>query len=294
MRCSCCAGCSSYAGEPVVLDEITLPAALFRGLTKARYDAYRGSMYSFFESQFGVRMLKAQEKIRAVAADAADGAHLGTEDGRAAAGGRSRDAHVRRPSGRSTPRPVRDARVSLPATNCTDGVRALLSTVCSRRACAAARYNWLRCCTKLRFRAHRSGVFSTVSTRILPTMAALDRPAVKPRPVYLNLFAIRLPLAGYRLDPAPDLRCAAVPDRHSACCCGSCSARSASPEAWAQMRATLAHPFAKLVLLVLAWAYFHHFMAGIRHLLMDLHIGMDLQVGAAIAARSTLVLARRC
>src|SRR4030095_2207938 len=59
-----------YVGEPVVLDEITLPAALFRGLTKARYDAYRGSMYSFFESQFGVRMLKAQEKIRAVAADA--------------------------------------------------------------------------------------------------------------------------------------------------------------------------------------------------------------------------------
>ena len=64
-----------YAGEPVVLDEITLPAALFRGLTKARYDAYRGSMYSFFESEFGVRMLKAQEKIRAVAADARDGAH---------------------------------------------------------------------------------------------------------------------------------------------------------------------------------------------------------------------------
>ena len=54
-----------------MLDEITLPAALFRGLTKARYDAYRGSMYGFFESQFGVRMLKAEEKIRAVAADAA-------------------------------------------------------------------------------------------------------------------------------------------------------------------------------------------------------------------------------
>ncbi|MFO1324045.1 MAG: GntR family transcriptional regulator [Burkholderiales bacterium] len=70
-----------YAGEPVVLDEITLPAALFRGLTKARYDAYRGSMYSFFESQFGVRMLKAQEKIRAVAADAATARILGTEPG---------------------------------------------------------------------------------------------------------------------------------------------------------------------------------------------------------------------
>ncbi len=70
-----------YEGEPVVLDEITLPAALFRGLTKARYDAYRGSMYSFFESQFGVRMLKAQEKIRAVAADAPTARILGTEVG---------------------------------------------------------------------------------------------------------------------------------------------------------------------------------------------------------------------
>jgi GntR family transcriptional regulator len=70
-----------YAGEPVVLDEITLPASLFRGLTKARYDAYRGSMYSFFESEFGVRMLKAQEKIRAVAADAATASILGTEEG---------------------------------------------------------------------------------------------------------------------------------------------------------------------------------------------------------------------
>ena len=37
----------------------------FKGLTKARVDAYQGSMYSFFETQFGVRMLKAQEKLRA-------------------------------------------------------------------------------------------------------------------------------------------------------------------------------------------------------------------------------------
>jgi len=59
-----------YGGTPTILDEITLPGALFRGLTKAKYDAYRGSMYGFFETQFGVRMLKAQERIRAVAADA--------------------------------------------------------------------------------------------------------------------------------------------------------------------------------------------------------------------------------
>ena len=59
-----------YSGEPVVLDEIVLPGRLFKGLTKSRVEAYQGSMYSLFETQFGVRMLKAQEKLRAVPADA--------------------------------------------------------------------------------------------------------------------------------------------------------------------------------------------------------------------------------
>ncbi len=59
-----------YEGEPVVLDDITLPASLFRGLTKARVMGYHGSMYGLFEREFGVHMRKAQERIRAVAADA--------------------------------------------------------------------------------------------------------------------------------------------------------------------------------------------------------------------------------
>ena len=81
-----------------MLDEITLPAALFRGLTKARIDAYRGSMYSFFETQFGVRMLKAQEKLRAVAADGGERQDPGREGGRSAARRRSRGADLwRRP-----------------------------------------------------------------------------------------------------------------------------------------------------------------------------------------------------
>jgi GntR family transcriptional regulator len=53
------------------LDEITLPAALFKGITKERFDAYEGSMYGFFETEFGVRMLRAEEQVRAVAADPA-------------------------------------------------------------------------------------------------------------------------------------------------------------------------------------------------------------------------------
>ncbi len=33
--------------------------------------------------------------------------------------------------------------------------------------------------------------------------------------------------------------------------------------------------FVKLVILALAWAYLHHFCAGVRHLFMDLHMGLD-------------------
>jgi GntR family transcriptional regulator len=58
-----------YAGMPAVLDEITLPAALFNGLTRARFAGYPGSMYGFFETAFGVRMLRAEERLHAVAAD---------------------------------------------------------------------------------------------------------------------------------------------------------------------------------------------------------------------------------
>jgi GntR family transcriptional regulator len=70
-----------FGGQPVVLDEIVLAAALFKGLTKAKVEAYRGSMYSFFETQFGVRMLKAQEKLRAVSADAQSAGLLGVRLG---------------------------------------------------------------------------------------------------------------------------------------------------------------------------------------------------------------------
>jgi len=70
-----------YAGDPVVLDEIALPAGLFKGLTKSKVEAYRGSMYGFFETQFGVRMLKAQEKLKAIPADAASARILNVAPG---------------------------------------------------------------------------------------------------------------------------------------------------------------------------------------------------------------------
>jgi len=33
--------------------------------------------------------------------------------------------------------------------------------------------------------------------------------------------------------------------------------------------------YGKAVIVVLAWAYLHHFCAGVRHLVMDVHIGLD-------------------
>jgi len=34
-------------------------------------------------------------------------------------------------------------------------------------------------------------------------------------------------------------------------------------------------PLVKLVILALVWAYLHHFCAGVRHLFMDRHVGLD-------------------
>ncbi len=59
----------SFRGSPVVLDDIWLPGALFKGLTAERLSGYRGPMYGLFEAEFGVRMIRAEEKIRAVAAE---------------------------------------------------------------------------------------------------------------------------------------------------------------------------------------------------------------------------------
>jgi GntR family transcriptional regulator len=60
-----------FAGQPVVLDDIWLPGHLFKGLTVERLSDYKGPMYGLFETEFGVRMIRAEEKLRAVLADPA-------------------------------------------------------------------------------------------------------------------------------------------------------------------------------------------------------------------------------
>ncbi|MEN9671687.1 MAG: hypothetical protein RL018_1964 [Pseudomonadota bacterium] len=59
----------SFSGVPTILEDIWLPAAPFKGLTAERLANYHGSMYALFETEFGVRMVKAIEKIRALPAN---------------------------------------------------------------------------------------------------------------------------------------------------------------------------------------------------------------------------------
>ena len=59
----------SFAGAPTILEDLWLPGNPFKGLTAERLSDYHGPMYALFETEFGVRMVRAEEKIRAVLPD---------------------------------------------------------------------------------------------------------------------------------------------------------------------------------------------------------------------------------
>lgn len=59
----------SFAGAPAILEDIWLPGGPFKGLTLEALSDDTGPMYALFEAQFGVRMVRAVEKIKAVSAD---------------------------------------------------------------------------------------------------------------------------------------------------------------------------------------------------------------------------------
>lgn len=58
-----------FAGTPTILEDLWLPGTPFKGLTAERLAAYGGPMYALFETEFGVHMARAEEKIRAVLPD---------------------------------------------------------------------------------------------------------------------------------------------------------------------------------------------------------------------------------
>jgi succinate dehydrogenase / fumarate reductase cytochrome b subunit len=108
----------------------------------------------------------------------------------------------------------------------------------------------------------------------------------RPRPKYLNLVRIRLPVPGlvsimHRVSGAalflfiPFLLTLFEMSLDSA-------------QAYNRFKAVAGHWVIKLVLIGLAWAYIHHLLAGVRHLALDLHYGTDL---APARATSWAVLA---
>jgi len=123
-------------------------------------------------------------------------------------------------------------------------------------------------------------------------MPALERPVTRPRPVYLNLVRIRLPLPGivsilHRLSGAA-LYLIGLP-----LLLFGVQRSLASPEAFDSFRAALSNPLAKIVLIGLIWAYLHHFFAGIRFLLLDVQQGIELKptrVSSVVVLVVSLVL----
>ena len=71
-----------FTGKPVVVDEIYLPGEVFQGLTLEMLQDWRGSLYSMFETRFGLRMIRAEERLRAVAADRGTAEILKVQEGK--------------------------------------------------------------------------------------------------------------------------------------------------------------------------------------------------------------------
>ncbi|GAB1578258.1 MULTISPECIES: GntR family transcriptional regulator [Bordetella] len=67
--------------RPTVIDDIWLPGSVFRGLTLELLTANKAPLYGLFETEFGVSMVRADEKLRAVAAPAEVAGLLGVAAG---------------------------------------------------------------------------------------------------------------------------------------------------------------------------------------------------------------------
>lgn len=101
----------------------------------------------------------------------------------------------------------------------------------------------------------------------------------RPRPIYLNLLQIRLPVPGlisilHRVSGAalflfiPFLLTLFEWSLES-------------QQTFLRFKGTFSHWAIKLILIGLIWAYLHHLLAGLRHLALDLHYGTDLATSRA-------------
>lgn len=95
----------------------------------------------------------------------------------------------------------------------------------------------------------------------------------KRRPVFLELWRIRLPIPGvvsilHRISGV--LMVLAIP-----IFAALFAQALASPAGFADVAALASSAIGKLVLLVLAWSLLHHLLAGLRYLALDLGWGLE-------------------
>lgn len=105
---------------------------------------------------------------------------------------------------------------------------------------------------------------------------------IKKRPKNLDLTTIRLPLPGkvsiaHRISGAGIFLMLPL-------LLWLFSVSLTSPESFETFRAVFSSLPMKVILAGLIWAYAHHFCAGIRYLLLDLHVGIQKEAARKSAA----------
>ncbi|MES9946678.1 succinate dehydrogenase, cytochrome b556 subunit [Candidatus Thiodiazotropha sp. CDECU1] len=108
-----------------------------------------------------------------------------------------------------------------------------------------------------------------------------------PRPVFLNLFKIRLPMAGIMsiIHRATGVvMVLAIP-----LLIYLLDLSLSGPDGFAAAKGLFANGLVKLILFLFVWGLMHHFLAGIRYLLIDIDIGVEKPMFRQTAWAVTLV-----
>jgi GntR family transcriptional regulator len=58
------------SGRPVIVDDLTLPAARFPGLTESKFRRRPSTIYNLYQDAFGLSVVRTRERLRAIVADA--------------------------------------------------------------------------------------------------------------------------------------------------------------------------------------------------------------------------------
>lgn len=106
--------------------------------------------------------------------------------------------------------------------------------------------------------------------------------AIKKRPKNLDLTTINLPLPGkvsilHRVSGVGLFLCLPL-------LLWLFSASVTSPETFATFKSISSNLLVKAVMAGLIWSFVHHFCAGIRFLLLDLHVGIEKQAARKSAS----------